>query len=337
MSSPTESTFKHIPVLRRRSLSSVSDLDSPTRAAPPLTPRKSRRMSLSDPLRRHVPSSVVSLLAALAVIMLSNQLFGLNLLPTGSKSPATFLRGNSAASDGLASSYDRLVSNTLHSSCPTSKHLHATPSLRAPWPTFRASPWPTRPHWSLTPRRCRRNTNTAVKPDPRFRFTMDDFITHLAVDPIHFMEIDPVIAPILAQHDITQDEAYKNEEWEMERRQRRVLGVYAGVLTNNSFTTDYVWTYLSETIKDPATGAVLDLGIDAKHRGNWFRFANDGPAHELNAEVYYVPYNNLWHVVYVASKAIQPDQEILDDDAEEEAADEDNKDKAEESPSSSSA
>ncbi|KAI9223591.1 hypothetical protein BC828DRAFT_375552 [Blastocladiella britannica] len=182
----------------------------------------------------------------------------------------------------------------------------------------------------------------------RFDSMEDDFDAHLMVQPVHHLEVDPEIQALVDAHDITTDATYVEDPEEMDWRVRRygaavergskgdkrffvqftdavrgyglfakvpirkgdILGSYAGLLTNNSFTTDYVWTYLSD-IRDPATGEVLDLSIDAKVRGNWFRYANDGPAYELNAQPVYVPYKNKWHVVYVAGRAINAGQEIL--------------------------
>lgn len=180
------------------------------------------------------------------------------------------------------------------------------------------------------------------------RFTMDEFHSHLAVYPIHQQVTDPAIAHLIDAHDYATDERYKNNEAALETLVRKyqyfldmggahdkrfyvkymdeikgfglftsvpirkgdVLGEYTGVLTNTSWTTDYVWNYPSQ-ITDPATGKVLDLGIDAKLQGNWFRFVNDGEEEALNCEVAYVPYNKRWRVVYVASQSIAPDHEIL--------------------------
>ncbi|KAJ3359658.1 hypothetical protein GGF32_009108 [Allomyces javanicus] len=176
---------------------------------------------------------------------------------------------------------------------------------------------------------------------------MEHFLSHLGVDPIHHLAIDPDVQRYIATHDVTTDRSFTDNPDEMTKRVRKygawiergttldqryyvaytddvrgfglfaaspirkgdVLGVYAGVLTSRSHTTDYEWSYPSE-IRDEA-GNTMELGIDAKDRGNWFRFANDGDQDHLNAEVQYVPYRNVWNVMYVATKAIPVDGEVL--------------------------
>ncbi|KNE55096.1 hypothetical protein AMAG_01030 [Allomyces macrogynus ATCC 38327] len=182
---------------------------------------------------------------------------------------------------------------------------------------------------------------------PPHRFTMEHFLSHFGVEPIHHLAIDPAIQRFIAVHDVTTDKSFVDSPDEMTKRVRKygawiergtsldqrfyvaytddvrgfglfaaspirkgdVLGVYAGVLTNQSHTTDYEWSYPSD-IRDEA-GNTMNLGIDAKDRGNWFRFANDGDEDHINAEVQYVPYRNVWNIMYVANKAIPVDGEVL--------------------------
>lgn len=184
--------------------------------------------------------------------------------------------------------------------------------------------------------------------DGKQKFYMEDFLSYFGIEPIHNTVIDPSLKALVDAHDITTDDLYKNNEDEMKYRIQKystwidrgsegdkrfyvkytdvnrgyglyadtyirkgdVLGVYAAELTNSSYTTDYTWTY-SSVIKNEQ-GKPIDLGLDSKEKGNWFLFVNHADkAKDLNCEVIYVPYKNIWHVMYVASKAISKDQEIL--------------------------
>ncbi|KAI9146510.1 hypothetical protein BKA69DRAFT_1045089 [Paraphysoderma sedebokerense] len=180
------------------------------------------------------------------------------------------------------------------------------------------------------------------------RILMEDFLAYFGVEPIHNIVVDPAIQHLIDAHNIYEDPYYKENAAEMEYRVRRykswiergtvgdkrfyvkftdntrgyglfanshirkgdVLGVYTAELTNRSWTTDYTWTYHSSVKGDD--GKPLELGLDAKEKGNWFRFVNHADkAEDLNCEVAYVPYNNIWQVLYVATAPIAKDQEIL--------------------------
>ncbi|KAJ3205419.1 hypothetical protein HDU67_008870, partial [Dinochytrium kinnereticum] len=135
-------------------------------------------------------------------------------------------------------------------------------------------------------------------------FDHDDFASYFGLHLIHVMEVDPVIASFVDEHDVTEDELYTSDAvssdrwrqalgWMLEggfpndRRfdiryislekgygmfakvdvgSTQVVSVYAGVLTNNSIS-DYMWSYPSK-IYD-AEGQLLNLGIDSRFRGNW--------------------------------------------------------------------
>ncbi|KAK9768901.1 hypothetical protein K7432_000130 [Basidiobolus ranarum] len=176
------------------------------------------------------------------------------------------------------------------------------------------------------------------------RFYMEDFQEYHQVIPIHTMQVDPLIEKFVNAHDITTDEEYTEDpesshllalkygaaltkgtsfdkrfyvRWVDNIRGYglfattnipggTILGVYSGILTNNTYTTDYLWHYRGNVLDDQ--GNSINLGIDSKFYGNWFRFANHHD--EPNSQGLYVPYNNKWHVVYVALKTIPADSEI---------------------------
>ncbi|KAI9098603.1 hypothetical protein DFS34DRAFT_693978 [Phlyctochytrium arcticum] len=85
------------------------------------------------------------------------------------------------------------------------------------------------------------------------------------------------------------------------------IAEYTGVLTNSSFSTDYEWDYYSHDLKDD-NGNELRLGVDSQIVGNIARFVNheDDP----NTHVIYVPWKNLWRLVYVSVRPIWPGQEV---------------------------
>ncbi|KAK9766390.1 hypothetical protein K7432_004557 [Basidiobolus ranarum] len=177
------------------------------------------------------------------------------------------------------------------------------------------------------------------------RFYMEDFEDYHQVVPIHTMLIDPAIERFVHAHDITTDEEYTEDAESIQtlalkygaaitegtRYDKRfyvrwvddirgyglfttvnipsgaILGIYGGLLTNGSYTTDYMWNYKGEVLDDQ--GVKIDLGIDAKFYGNWFRFANHHD--EPNSRGIYIPYNNKWHVIYVAESTILADTQVF--------------------------
>ncbi|KAL7754352.1 hypothetical protein RI367_000333 [Sorochytrium milnesiophthora] len=277
------------------------------------------------------PASVVSLLAHVAIVMLATQLLYSAGVQPFSKLLHTSLPSNSNSSSPVASA----------SSSAVEELQHAVAQLRAQNARLEQL---IEQHRELVSS----GKGVAISPPQQEqRFYMDDFVSYLGVEPIHHVVVDPAIQHLIDAHDITKDQAFLDDEEEMRGMAKRfgmvidrgttadrrfyvkfidgergfglfaaspirrgdILGTYASVLTNASWTTDYVWTYPS-VITDPATGQQLDLSLDAKQYGNWFRFANDGEPAAINTGVVYVPYKNVWHVVYVAAKAIERDQEI---------------------------
>ncbi|KAJ3115670.1 hypothetical protein HDU96_000218 [Phlyctochytrium bullatum] len=183
----------------------------------------------------------------------------------------------------------------------------------------------------------------AVAPPIPRHFYHSDFESYFGLKYLPKVEVDPIIAKFVNAHDIRTDDLYtqdplssdrwaQNLGWFFENPiedDRRfyvrfiskdkgygmfsaidigpgvIVGVYTGVLTNNSIS-DYMWSYPSQ-IKDE-NGQVLNLGIDSRFKGNWERFVNhdDNP----NTEVIYMPYNNLWHVVYITTAFIRRGEEV---------------------------
>ncbi|KAI9187976.1 hypothetical protein H9P43_002367 [Blastocladiella emersonii ATCC 22665] len=321
---------------------------------PATTPTKQRR--LSDPAMyivkktaSVVPQGVVTLLASLAVIMLASQLLGISTDTTGIRLPSLFEKSRPAvpqqqtvspvALQELASTVDRLVSSNDALRRVHDETVASNARLTASLAELLAA----------QQKQLKQQETPPAIVTPCVKYGMEHFLTHLGVVPIHNMEVEPSIKPIIDAHNIDDDEYGKADPAEITLRIKQfsswaqrgtggdqrfyvsftdavrgyglfasthirrgdVLGVYAGVLTNASFTTDYVWTYLSEIPNPEKPGEILDLGIDAKLKGNWFRFANDGPSELINSEVFYVPVNNMWHAMYVATRPIAPDEEIL--------------------------
>jgi len=84
------------------------------------------------------------------------------------------------------------------------------------------------------------------------------------------------------------------------------IGEYTGVIENRTLVhdKDYAWSYPITTLD--GTRSILD----AKYKGNELRFINDGL--EPNCQVQYLIGNdNLWHVIYIASKDIKKGEQLL--------------------------
>jgi len=95
-----------------------------------------------------------------------------------------------------------------------------------------------------------------------------------------------------------------------EIKQNDVIGVYTGLITmelgKKMFDTRYLFHITS--IKHPHTGAKAELYIDARAAGNQLRFVNHDS--NPNCEAIYVPYNNMWNVIFVAKRDIAINEEI---------------------------
>ncbi len=84
-----------------------------------------------------------------------------------------------------------------------------------------------------------------------------------------------------------------------------VIGVYTGLISNQSDNTDYTWEYASNPMADSEQ---IEIGLDSRVFGNFLRFVNhdDDP----NTESLAVPYKNRWHRIYVAIKNIAANEEV---------------------------
>ncbi|RIA95652.1 hypothetical protein C1645_802864 [Glomus cerebriforme] len=93
-------------------------------------------------------------------------------------------------------------------------------------------------------------------------------------------------------------------------KKRDVLGVYAGLVTRQLSDLEYAWefNYLVD-VKDDEDKKVR-VCIDAKHIGNYMRFANHRDTNQ-NGDQLYVVYNDLWHVLYITQADINPHEQIF--------------------------
>ncbi|GBC05619.1 hypothetical protein RclHR1_06310015 [Rhizophagus clarus] len=91
---------------------------------------------------------------------------------------------------------------------------------------------------------------------------------------------------------------------------RDVLGVYSGLVTRQLTDLEYAWefNYLIDVKDDD--GNKVRVCIDAKHMGNYMRFANHRDANQ-NGDQLYVVFNDLWHVLYIAQTDIKPHDQIF--------------------------
>jgi len=189
-----------------------------------------------------------------------------------------------------------------------------------------------------------------IQGNNRFRkFRQDEMSKYFTVDLIHAIEPENYFMKrALKEYDINDDEKMKEhpEEYKVnsvmygkyveqgfkdddrfyiqfidqhkgfglfafkEIKQNDVIGVYTGLITmelgKKMFDTKYLFHITS--IKHPYTGAKADLYIDARAAGNQLRFVNHDS--DPNCEAIYVPYNNMWNVVFVAKRNIAVNEEI---------------------------
>ncbi|PKK71827.1 hypothetical protein RhiirC2_743887 [Rhizophagus irregularis] len=93
-------------------------------------------------------------------------------------------------------------------------------------------------------------------------------------------------------------------------QRRDILGVYAGLVTRQLTDLEYAWefNYLVD-VKDEEDKKIR-VCIDAKHMGNYMRFANHRDTNQ-NGDQLYVVYNDLWHVLYIAQAEIKLHEQIF--------------------------
>ncbi|KAJ3115669.1 hypothetical protein HDU96_000217 [Phlyctochytrium bullatum] len=174
-------------------------------------------------------------------------------------------------------------------------------------------------------------------------FNHSHFETHFGLKYLPKSILDPVIAKYVEAHDLRTDDMYIDDAENIERylqslswylenpitdderfevrfvSQEKGYGLFAnmdvgtgnvvvyytGFITNNSIS-DYSWTYPSNITDE--NGEQIQLGIDSRFMGNWGRFVNHDE--NPNCEVVYLPYNNMWHVVYMSSRLIPKGSEV---------------------------
>lgn len=93
-------------------------------------------------------------------------------------------------------------------------------------------------------------------------------------------------------------------------KRRDVLGIYAGLVTRQLTDLEYAWefNYLVEAKDDE--GNKVRICIDAKHQGNYMRFANHRDKLQ-NGDQLYVVYNDIWHVLYIAQMDVKVHEQIF--------------------------
>ncbi|KAJ3188303.1 hypothetical protein HDU85_005454 [Gaertneriomyces sp. JEL0708] len=176
------------------------------------------------------------------------------------------------------------------------------------------------------------------------RFYPDEFRSFFGLQLTHTMLVPESLKTVVENHNIYDDDSYKVDK-ELYDNYARVFGPYldtpldndrrlyvkwtgnekkfgvfadqylpdfsfvceyAGILVNNSRSTDYQWHYYSK-LKD-TDGTELAVGLDSQFIGNIGRFVNhdDNP----NCDVIYVPWRNRWRIVYVTVRPIYPGEEL---------------------------
>nr|CAG8576414.1 8247_t:CDS:2 [Entrophospora candida] len=89
-----------------------------------------------------------------------------------------------------------------------------------------------------------------------------------------------------------------------------VFGIYTGLITPNLQDLEYAWefNYLVD-LKD-YNDQKIRACIDAKHFGNYMRFANHKDKNQ-NGGQQYVMHNGIWHVLYLAQAHIKANEQIF--------------------------
>ncbi|KAI8814874.1 hypothetical protein BJ742DRAFT_864834 [Cladochytrium replicatum] len=172
-------------------------------------------------------------------------------------------------------------------------------------------------------------------------FTHDDFESYFGLSVLHTVQVDPLIAAYVEQHDTSKDEKEDSpddqnlaQHWAhifdrglphdkrfyikyvgpekgyglfaaVNVTPKSVVALYSGLITNNS-VSDYQWEYPSKVLGPD--GEDLNLGIDSRYVGNWARFVNHSD--DPNCDSVYVLYKSLWHVVYLSTRTIRKGEEV---------------------------
>jgi len=93
-------------------------------------------------------------------------------------------------------------------------------------------------------------------------------------------------------------------------QRRDILGIYSGLITRQLTDLEYAWefNYLVD-VKDDE-GKKVRVCIDAKHLGNYMRFANHRDRNQ-NGDQLYVVFDDIWHVLYIAQAEIKPHEQVF--------------------------
>ena len=76
----------------------------------------------------------------------------------------------------------------------------------------------------------------------------------------------------------------------------------------------YLWTYptiLYQTEPGKTRRKKIEFCINAEKAGNFARFINHSLRKYQNVAIQLVPYNNMWHVVYIAQRDIRKGEQLL--------------------------
>jgi hypothetical protein len=92
---------------------------------------------------------------------------------------------------------------------------------------------------------------------------------------------------------------------EQDLEQGQFVGIYTGIIENkqNVSDKDYAWAY-------PSTHDHISLVVDARQHGNELRYVNDHQDPNCNV-IYVIGYDKLWHVCYVARRAIKKGEQLF--------------------------
>ncbi|KAJ3253829.1 hypothetical protein HK103_007690 [Boothiomyces macroporosus] len=188
-------------------------------------------------------------------------------------------------------------------------------------------------------------TNPFVPLDPDVRYTYDDFERIFQVIPLHEVSVESELDVLLENHNLLTDLYYLNNKEHIDRiteetatffaipnfeaymrdfchvkwaseesgfglfanqdiLENQVIGIYTGEIDAFTSDTEYEWPYKTKVLD----GKEVTIGINGIKFGNYLRFVN----HDINpnAKAEYVPYDGLWHVVYIANQDIAKDEEI---------------------------
>lgn len=93
---------------------------------------------------------------------------------------------------------------------------------------------------------------------------------------------------------------------------------YTGILEQDTPLLDddnlYLWSYptiMYQTEPGKKRRKKIEFCINAEKAGNFARFINHSLRKYQNVAIQLVPYNNMWHVVYIAQRDINKGEQLL--------------------------